>query len=140
VVPDPLTAAKPPSAHATRRPWPPCPTTYFVPRSGATVADRGAHDGRPCAILDEAYVAHVGFVVDAGRVLPMTGRADDALYLHGAAATPCCAPRRRPGVRDRHDPRRTRARALAFHHSMNYRSVVLSGRRRAEDTDEKARA
>ena len=54
------------------------------------------------AVLDEAYVAHVGFVVDGSpRVLPMTyGRVDGALYLHGAVGnamlrrvgtTPTCA-------------------------------------------------
>ena len=35
------------------------------------------------AVIDEAYLAHVGFVVDGEpRVLPMTyGRIDDVLYL-----------------------------------------------------------
>ena len=49
--------------------------------------ERGTHDRTLVeAIVDEAYVAHVGFVVDGEpRVLPMTyGRDGDALYLHGA--------------------------------------------------------
>jgi nitroimidazol reductase NimA-like FMN-containing flavoprotein (pyridoxamine 5'-phosphate oxidase superfamily) len=58
-------------------------------------ADRGSFDRVLAhAILDEALVAHVGFVVD-GRpaVLPMTyGRVDDTLYLHGAVGNGCSAP------------------------------------------------
>jgi nitroimidazol reductase NimA-like FMN-containing flavoprotein (pyridoxamine 5'-phosphate oxidase superfamily) len=49
--------------------------------------ERGSVErGAAQAVLDEGYVAHVGFVVGGEpRVLPMTyGRIDDALYLHGA--------------------------------------------------------
>src|SRR3546814_16031226 len=58
-----------------------------------TTLRRGAARGRNeraeiDAILDEAYIAHVGFVVDGEpRVLPMAyGRDGDSLYLHGAGA------------------------------------------------------
>src|SRR3546814_11755135 len=58
-----------------------------------TTLRRGAARGRNeraeiDAILDEAYIAHVGFVVDGEpRVLPMAyGRDGDSLYLHGAVA------------------------------------------------------
>lgn len=96
------------------------------------------------AVLDEAYVAHVGFVVDGEpRVLPMTyGRVGDDLYLHGAVANAmlqasadaevCVTVTLLDGL--------VLARS-AFHHSMNYRCVVLLGRaQRVDDDDEKGRA
>lgn len=83
------------------------------------------------AVLDEAMVAHVGFIVD-GRpvVIPMVyGRAGNAFYLHGArggrfakvtGGLPVCATVTLvDGV--------VVARS-AFHMSANYRSVVLHGR------------
>jgi len=81
-------------------------------------------------VIDEAYIAHVGFVVDGEpRVLPMTyGRDGDVLYLHGAVgnallrassdAEVCVTITLLDGL--------VLARS-AFHHSMNYRSVVLLG-------------
>jgi len=107
--------------------------------------DRGTDD-RPTAysVIDEAYIAHVGFVVDgAPRVLPMTyGRDGDILYLHGAVgnamlrasagAEVCVTITLLDGL--------VLARS-AFHHSMNYRSVVLLGvARKLEDDDEKRHA
>ncbi len=96
------------------------------------------------AIIDEAYLAHVGFVIDgAPRVLPMTyGRDGDVLYLHGAAgnamlrastdAAVCVTITLLDGL--------VLARS-AFHHSMNYRSVVLFGTAtKVTDDDEKRRA
>ncbi len=108
-------------------------------------ADRGEFDRAAAhAILDEAYIAHVGFVVDgAPKVLPMTyGRDGDVLYLHGAVgnamlrassgAEVCVTVTLLDGL--------VLARS-AFHHSMNYRSVVLLGRaEKVEDEAEKARA
>jgi uncharacterized protein len=101
-------------------------------------AERGSFDrALAYAILDEAYVAHVGFVVDGSpRVLPMTfGRVDDVLYLHGAignamlraanGAEVCVTVNVLDGL--------VLARA-AMHHSMNYRCVVLYGR--AEGVDD----
>src|ERR1051326_1181459 len=83
------------------------------------------------AILDEALVCHVGFV-DEGQpfVLPTTyARLDDAVYLHGSAASRmlrglgqgipvCVTVTLLDGL--------VFARS-AFHHSMNYRSVVILG-------------
>ena len=108
-------------------------------------AERGRFDrALAYAILDEAYVAHVGFVVDGSpRVLPMTfGRIDDVLYLHGAVgnamlraangAEVCVTVTLLDGL--------VLARA-AMHHSMNYRCVVLYGRaERVDDHIEKRRA
>ena len=109
------------------------------------LADRGRSD-RALAneVIDEAYIAHVGFVVDGEpRVLPMTyGRDGDVLYLHGAVgnamlrasegAQVCVTITLLDGL--------VLARS-AFHHSMNYRSVVLLAEaRKIEDEDEKRRA
>ncbi len=108
-------------------------------------ADRGSVDrALAYSILDEAYVAHVGFVIDgAPRVLPMTfGRVDDTLYLHGAVgnamlrasagAEVCVTVTLLDGL--------VLARA-AMHHSMNYRCVVLYGvAERVDDEAEKRRA
>ena len=84
------------------------------------------------AVLDEGLVCHVGFVGDHGPVvLPMTYvRIDDRLYLHGAAgndmlrhladeADVCVTVTLLDGL--------VLARS-AFHHSMNYRCVVLFGK------------
>ena len=95
--------------------------------------DRGSHDRALVnSVLDEALVCHVGFVAEHGPVvLPMTYvRIDDDLYLHGAArndmlrhvadaADVCVTVTLLDGL--------VFARS-AFHHSMNYRSVVLFGR------------
>ena len=95
-------------------------------------------------VLDEAYIAHVGFVIDGEpRVLPMTyGRDGDVLYLHGAVANAmlrastdaevCVTVTLLDGL--------VLARS-AFHHSMNYRSVVLLGvATKVEDDTEKRHA
>ena len=94
--------------------------------------ERGTYDRDVIdAVIDEAYLAHVGFVVDGTpRVLPMTyGRDGDDLYLHGAVGNAmlrtlgdgevCVTITLLDGL--------VLARS-AFHHSMNYRSVVLLGR------------
>jgi len=104
--------------------------------------ERGSYD-RPAAwaVLDEALVAHVGFVVDGTpHVLPMAHvRIGDTLYLHGAAGnamlrelaagTPVCVTVTLvDGI--------VLARAAA-HHSLNYRSLVLYGAAtRVDDPDE----
>ncbi len=108
-------------------------------------AERGDFDRATAyAILDEAYLAHVGFVVDGSpKVLPMTfGRVDDRLYLHGAAGNAmlkaafgtevCVTVTLLDGL--------VLARS-AFHHSMNFRSVVLLGiAEKVEDPAEKVAA
>ncbi|MEO7428720.1 MAG: pyridoxamine 5'-phosphate oxidase family protein, partial [Acidimicrobiales bacterium] len=105
-----------------------------------------ARTDRACVdeVIDEAYLAHVGFVVDGEpRVLPMTyGRDGDVLYLHGAVgnamlrasddAALCVTITLLDGL--------VLARS-AFHHSMNYRCVVLFGTAsKVTDDDEKRRA
>jgi nitroimidazol reductase NimA-like FMN-containing flavoprotein (pyridoxamine 5'-phosphate oxidase superfamily) len=108
-------------------------------------AERGRFDRSTVyAIVDEAYVAHVGFVIDGTpHVLPMTyGRISDELYLHGAVgnamlraiadAEVCVTITLLDGL--------VLARS-AFHHSMNHRSVVIFGRgQKVDDPAEKRRA
>jgi nitroimidazol reductase NimA-like FMN-containing flavoprotein (pyridoxamine 5'-phosphate oxidase superfamily) len=83
-------------------------------------------------ILDEAFICHVGFIVDRQPVVIPTayGRVDDRFYIHGSAAS-----RMLRKVEEGVDVCVTvtlvdglvLARS-AFHHSMNYRSVVIFGR------------
>jgi nitroimidazol reductase NimA-like FMN-containing flavoprotein (pyridoxamine 5'-phosphate oxidase superfamily) len=108
-------------------------------------ADRGSFDRALVnEILDEAYVAHVGFVVDGDpRVLPMTyGRDGDVLYIHGAVGNAML--RASAGVEVCVTVTLLDGLVLArsaFHHSMNYRSAVLLGTAtRVDDEDEKRRA
>lgn len=119
-----------------------------TPRSEASrvrrVADRGRYDTETIhAVLDGALVSHVGLVSD-GRpiVIPMLhGRDGDALYLHGSVAS-----RLQRTAADGVDVCVTAtivdglvfARS-AFHHSMNYRSVVVLGTAESVDGEEKLR-
>jgi nitroimidazol reductase NimA-like FMN-containing flavoprotein (pyridoxamine 5'-phosphate oxidase superfamily) len=104
------------------------------------LAERGRYDWpMVTSILDEGLVAHVGFVGDGGVcVLPMAyGRLEDHLYLHGAVgnamlnassgADVCVTVTLIDGL--------VLSRS-AFHHSINYRSVVVIGR--AEVVDDAA--
>ena len=97
------------------------------------------------AILDEALWCHVGFVLDGQPyVIPtIHARVGGRLYLHGSAASRmarslaeglpvCVTVSLLDGL--------VLARS-AFHHSMNYRSVVILGSARAvEDEQEKLEA
>lgn len=96
------------------------------------------------AIIDEALSCHVGFAID-GRpwVIPtIHARIDDRLYLHGAVANhmlrtleagieACVTITLIDGL--------VLARS-AFHHSMNYRSVMVFGRVTGVDDAEEKRA
>jgi nitroimidazol reductase NimA-like FMN-containing flavoprotein (pyridoxamine 5'-phosphate oxidase superfamily) len=83
------------------------------------------------AILDEALVSHVGFVHDGHPVVIPTlhARLEDRLYLHGSAAS------RMLRTLERGAPVCVTATLVdglvlarsAFHHSVNYRSVVVFG-------------
>jgi uncharacterized protein len=83
-------------------------------------------------ILDEGFICHVGFVVDDEPFVIPTGyaRVDDKLFIHGSQASRmlralekgievCVTVTLIDGL--------VLARS-AFHHSMNYRSVVVFGR------------
>jgi nitroimidazol reductase NimA-like FMN-containing flavoprotein (pyridoxamine 5'-phosphate oxidase superfamily) len=96
------------------------------------VPQRGAYERETIeAILDETLISHVGFVHDGQPIVIPTlhARLGDRLYLHGSAASrmlrtlqkgvPVCATATLvDGL--------VLARS-AFHHSVNYRSVVVFG-------------
>lgn len=97
------------------------------------------------AILDEGYVCHLGFVRDGAPVVLPTlyGRVGDSLYVHGSTGS---RPLRMAGQSDpglavcltvTHVDGLVLARS-AFHHSINYRSVVVHGIAH-EVTDEEER-
>ncbi|WP_411073201.1 pyridoxamine 5'-phosphate oxidase family protein [Streptomyces sp. cmx-4-25] len=88
------------------------------------------------SILDEAYVCHLGFVRDGAPVVLPTlfGRVGERLYVHGSTGS---RPLRATGdgAKDpglpvcltvTHVDGLVLARS-AFHHSLNYRSVVVHG-------------
>jgi nitroimidazol reductase NimA-like FMN-containing flavoprotein (pyridoxamine 5'-phosphate oxidase superfamily) len=108
--------------------------------------ERGVYEREAIdAIIDEALICHLAYVVGGEpRVIPtIHARAGDTLYVHGSNAS-----------------RTLRATKLdtpvaiaitlldglvlarsAFHHSMNYRSVIVYGRaREVTDPDEKWQA
>jgi len=107
----------------------------FVPTERTTLhrmPQRAAYDRATVeAILDEAFICHVGFVVDGQPyVIPTIHvRVGDAVYIHGSAAS-----RMLHSIREGISVCVTvtildglvLARS-AFHHSMNYRSVVILG-------------
>jgi nitroimidazol reductase NimA-like FMN-containing flavoprotein (pyridoxamine 5'-phosphate oxidase superfamily) len=107
---------------------------------------RGVYDQAEVhAILDEGLVCHVGFVADGQPyVIPtLYARSGDEIYIHGSAASRmlralaqgaavCLTVTLVDGF--------VLARSV-FHHSMNYRSVVVLGKARlVSDAEEKAAA
>ncbi|MEQ1606097.1 MAG: pyridoxamine 5'-phosphate oxidase family protein [Pyrinomonadaceae bacterium] len=97
------------------------------------------------SILDDAFICHVGFTVEGQPYVIPTGygRIGDNLYIHGSAASRmlrnlsggmdvCVTITILDGL--------VLARS-AFHHSMNYRSVVILGKAElVTDADEKNKA
>jgi len=107
----------------------------FVPTERTQIRrlpKRGTYDRETVySILDEGLVCHIGFVADGKPVVIPTnyGRKGDVLYFHGspgsrtframaAGAEVCVTVTLLDGL--------VLARS-AFHHSMNYRSVVIFG-------------
>jgi nitroimidazol reductase NimA-like FMN-containing flavoprotein (pyridoxamine 5'-phosphate oxidase superfamily) len=102
---------------------------------------RGSYDREVVyPILDEGFICHVGFVADGKPVVIPTGyaRVDDQLYMHGSQASRmlrslttgidvCVGVTLIDGM--------VLARS-AFHHSMNYRSVVVFGKATAVEEAE----
>jgi nitroimidazol reductase NimA-like FMN-containing flavoprotein (pyridoxamine 5'-phosphate oxidase superfamily) len=109
------------------------------------VPQRGQYDRETVeAILDETLISHVGFVHDGHPVVIPTlhARLGDRLLLHGSAASrmlrtlehgvPVCATATLvDGL--------VLARS-AFHHSINYRSVVVFGEARLIDPQQRLEA
>jgi len=109
-------------------------------------ADRAVYDREAVyRILDEGFLCHAGFAVDAQPfVIPTSyGRQGDNLYIHGSAASRmlrqmkdgvavCITVTLLDGL--------VLARSL-FNHSMNYRSVVILGKATlVDDPQEKVSA
>ncbi|WP_327386538.1 pyridoxamine 5'-phosphate oxidase family protein [Streptomyces sp. NBC_01207] len=108
------------------------PTDLTVPSRSR---DRARYDRETVhSILDGAYVCHLGFVRDGAPVVLPTlyARVGESLYMHGSTGSrPLLAARRTdPGlpvcVTVTHVDGLVLARS-AFHHSLNYRSVVVHG-------------
>lgn len=122
------------------------PTARTVPSRSRERAsyDRALVHG----ILDEAYVCHLGFVRDGAPVVLPTlyGRLGERLYVHGSTGS---RPLLLTGAADpglpvcltvTHVDGLVLARS-AFHHSINYRSVVVHGiARQVTDTAERRAA
>jgi nitroimidazol reductase NimA-like FMN-containing flavoprotein (pyridoxamine 5'-phosphate oxidase superfamily) len=106
---------------------------------------RGTYDKEQVhGILDEGYICHVGFAIDGQPFVIPTGyaRFGDQLYIHGSAASRmlrsagegvdvCVTVTLVDGF--------VLARSV-FHHSMNYRSVVVLGKARLVTDPEEKRA
>jgi len=121
----------------------------FVPTERTRVRrlpKRGSFDRETIySILDEGFVCHVGFTVNGQTFVIPTGyaRRDDTLLIHGSSASRmmrslsggidvCVNVTLLDGL--------VLARS-AFHHSVNYRSVVIFGKARLlEDPGEKLEA
>jgi uncharacterized protein len=112
--------------------------------TGRRLPDRVTHDRAAVrAILDEGFICHVGFTVSGEPYVIPTGyaRVGETLYLHGSSGS-------KLGLQPDMDVCVTitlldglvLARS-AFHHSLNYRSVMVFGRTRlVSGTDEKTAA
>lgn len=84
------------------------------------------------AVLDEALICHVGFLVDGGPVvLPqLYARIEDELILHGSTGSRMSRLARNGGLRVCITVTLTDGLVLArsaFNHSINFRSVVVHG-------------
>lgn len=126
-----------PEQSTTPQPTTPPPAAYTP--TDRTVPTRGAQKASydrdlVHSILDEGYVCHLGFVRDGAPVVLPTlyGRVGETLYVHGSTGS---RPLRMTGQADPGLPvcvTVTHVDALilarsAFHHSINYRSVVVHG-------------
>lgn len=107
---------------------------------------RGVYDqAQVHSILDEGFICHIGFVVDGQPYVVPTGygRVEERLFIHGSSASRmlrkldqgidlCFTVTLVDGL--------VLARS-AFHHSMNYRSVMVLGKARPiTDREEKLAA
>lgn len=111
-------------------------TDAFVPTARSKLRrlpKRGHYDRETVyAILDAGFVCHVGYIIDGHPYVTPTAywREGDAVYWHGSSASrmlrtlekgaDCC-------LTVTHIDGLVLARS-AFHHSLNYRSVMLFGK------------
>ncbi|PVE04512.1 flavin-nucleotide-binding protein [Streptomyces scopuliridis RB72] len=132
-----------------------------TPRTVPTRArERAAYDRELVhGILDEAYVCHLGFVRDGAPVVLPTlyGRVDERLYVHGSTGSrPLRMTAAGGGTERAAESEAGPGLAVcltvtlvdglvlarsAFHHSINYRSVVVHGiARQVTDPEERRTA
>ncbi|MFC9244547.1 pyridoxamine 5'-phosphate oxidase family protein [Streptomyces sp. NPDC057136] len=120
------------------------PTDRTVPSRGR---ERATYDRELVhSVLDAAYLCHLGFVRDGAPVVLPTlfGRVGEALYVHGSTGSRplLAAGKADPGLAVcltvTHVDGLVLARS-AFHHSMNYRSVVVHGTARTVTDPEERR-
>ncbi|GAA1926363.1 pyridoxamine 5'-phosphate oxidase family protein [Streptantibioticus ferralitis] len=98
------------------------------------IPNRGSWDRETVhSILDEGYVCHLGFVRDGAPVVLPTlyARVGDRVYAHGSTGSPALRGARQDSglpvcLTVTHVDGLVLARS-AFHHSINYRSVVVHG-------------
>ncbi|MFF1544561.1 pyridoxamine 5'-phosphate oxidase family protein [Streptomyces sp. NPDC058291] len=120
----------------TQQPTTPRPAYTPTDRTVPTrAAQKASYDRESVhSILDEGYVCHLGFVRDGAPVVLPTlyARVGETLYVHGSTGS---RPLRMTGQADAglpvcltvtHVDGLVLARS-AFHHSINYRSVVVHG-------------
>ncbi|WP_411113906.1 pyridoxamine 5'-phosphate oxidase family protein [Streptomyces sp. 029-5] len=120
------------------------PTPRTIPTRSR---ERAAYDRELVhGILDEAYVCHLGFVRDGAPVVLPTlyARVDERLYVHGSTGSRPLRMTAADGGTERADGENGAGPGLAvcltvthvdglvlarsaFHHSINYRSVVVHG-------------
>jgi nitroimidazol reductase NimA-like FMN-containing flavoprotein (pyridoxamine 5'-phosphate oxidase superfamily) len=104
------------------------------------VYDRSAID----AILDEALLAHLAFALDGQpyAIPTLHARVGDLLYVHGSAASRalCTLSAGAPACLTVSLLDGLVLARSAFHHSVNYRSVVVLGRARPVEAPRERRA
>ncbi|MFE1558763.1 pyridoxamine 5'-phosphate oxidase family protein [Streptomyces sp. NPDC058734] len=108
------------------------PTDRTVP---SRARERARYDRETVhSILDQAYLCHLGFVRDGAPVVLPTlyGRVGETLYVHGSTGSRplLAAGKADPGLAVCLTVTHVDGLVLAksaFHHSMNYRSVVVHG-------------
>ncbi|CAM5287696.1 pyridoxamine 5'-phosphate oxidase family protein [Streptomyces abikoensis] len=115
---------------------PPAPYEQTERTTPTRIRERASYDRKVVhSILDAGYVCHLGFVRDGAPVVLPTlyGRVGDRLYVHGSTGSRPLRGAGRAGdaglpvcVTVTHVDGLVLARS-AFHHSLNYRSVVVHG-------------
>lgn len=110
--------------------------TQFAPTKRTRLkrlSKRGSYERKIIyQILNEAFICHVGFISDGQPVVIPTayGRAEDVLYIHGSVASRMLRALA-DGIRVCVTVTLVDGLVLArsaFHHSMNYRSIVVFGK------------
>jgi len=113
-----------------------------TPKTKVKISSKRAHYEKSIIyqVLDEARICHIGFVYEGYPVVIPTifGRKGDTLYIHGAMGSRMLKTLEEGAdlsLNVTHLDGLVLARS-AFHHSMNYRSVVVFGKAEKVGSDE----